>query len=168
MRKIHDLKDLLIEKVRELYDGEKQQIKVLPALIERIQAEDLRAIMVQHVMDTEDQLLRLERVFNRLYEEPTSKTNMVMKSLLKEAKDLQTRSADQQEVLDAGLISSMQHIKHYEIAGYGAVANYANLLDEEVIASLLHESLEEEKSADERLRDLAETRINLSAKSVYQ
>jgi ferritin-like metal-binding protein YciE len=89
-----------------------------------------------------------------------------MEAMLKEAKDLMIRSMDA-KVMDAGIITALQHIIHYQIAGYGAICNYANMLSLQPIAQLMHENLEEEKNIDRKLAHLAEE-VNLKAKKVLQ
>jgi ferritin-like metal-binding protein YciE len=89
-----------------------------------------------------------------------------MEAMRKEAKDLMIRSMDA-KVMDAGIITALQHIIHYQIAGYGAICNYANMLSLQPIAQLMHENLEEEKNIDRKLAHLAEE-VNLKAKKVLQ
>ena len=163
MKDLINLYDLMIEQLRDLYDGELQQKKVLPKFKKEAESERLQDIIGAHIRDTKHQITRLEEIFSNLSEKPEGEHCKGMKGLIKEALQLIERSADP-EVLDAGLITSLQHINHYEIAGYGTAIAYAKALGNHTLAANLLHSLREEKRSDEELSDLALGFINRRAK----
>lgn len=164
MKKIVNLRDLLLVQVRDLYDAELQQLKVLPELQKKVKSLQLKDALSKHVDETKLQLKKLDEVFNRLNEPPQGEESSGMKGLLDQAKNLVQRSSDP-EVLDASLITAIQHISHYEIAGYGAATAYAKTLDRHDLATVLHQNLEEERNTDKNLSRLAEESINAKAKA---
>ncbi len=162
-REIVDLYDLLLEQLRDLYDGEKQQIEVLPKLDELADSFELEEIIEYHRKETLRQKERLEEIFQKLEEEPEGESCDGIKGLIKEMMKLAQRCKNP-EVCDAGLITSMQHINHYEIAGYGTAISYAKQLDRHDIGELLWETLREEKASDMGLSEIAESQINPDAR----
>ena len=113
---------------------------------------------------TQEQVKRLEQIFEKLERSPRGKKCKGMEGLIAEGQELMEEEAEP-EVLDAGLISAAQHVEHYEMAGYGTVRTYARLLGYNDAADLLQKTLDEEGQTDERLTKLAESGINLEAKN---
>jgi ferritin-like metal-binding protein YciE len=165
MKKIVDLKDLMVEQLRNLYNGEKQFDKALPMLSAHVTEPRLKRIIDNYLFDHKGQLMRLRQVFAHLYVQSKGETCEAMKSMIAEAHDIIIRCAHE-EVMDAGLITALQHIIHYEMAGYGAVCTYAKMLSLTEIAAILHQNLEEEKRADRQLAILAEEVVNEKAERV--
>ena len=163
MKKLVDLKDLLVEQIRDLYNSEKQLSEAISNLHEKATDADLKKVLWDHLTENEDQIMRLEQVFSLLYEEPLGEVCEAMRAMIRESKDLIARSADP-EVLDAGLITAVQHINHYQIAGYGAACTYAKILGLLNAASIIHKNLEVEKKTDKALAQLAEEVVNQKAK----
>jgi ferritin-like metal-binding protein YciE len=156
------LRDLYVEELKDLYSAEKQIARALGRLSRAARNDELRSAIEVHLDQTLRQAERLERICEGLDEKPTGKKCAGMEGILEEARELlQERPAP--EVLDAGIIAAMQHVEHYEIAGYGCVRTYARLLGREEDVQLLAETLEEEKRTDELLTALAEQVINLQA-----
>ncbi len=155
------LKDLLVEELKDLYSAEKQITKALPKMIKAASSEDLKKAFKTHLAQTEKQIERLERIFTELEEKPGGKKCKGMEGVLEDGKELMEEDAEP-EVMDAGLIGAAQHVEHYEIAGYGCVRTYANLLGLKNISKLLEQTLEEEKQTDLLLTGLAE-QINVDA-----
>lgn len=160
---IFDLYDLLLEQLRDLYDGEKQQIKLLKALSDTSNTYQLTEFITYHLKETNRQIDRILEVFEILNEEPGGESCDGIKGLIREARKLADRCLNE-EVRDAALITAIQHINHYEMAGYGTAIAYAKALDRHDIAELLLDTLREEKRADMGLSDLAENQINPDAK----
>lgn len=160
---ILDLYDLLLEQLRDLYDGERQQLKVFPQFDKLAHSFELREIVERHQIETERQATRLENVFSLLKEASQGESCDGIKGLIKEGLKLAKRCKNPQ-VCDAGLITSIQHINHYEMAGYGTAISYAKALGRHDIAEFLLDNLREEKKADWGLSDLAEDQINIDAK----
>ncbi|MEL7006520.1 MAG: DUF892 family protein, partial [Bacteroidota bacterium] len=117
------------------------------------------------VLYNDGQLLRLKRTFNLLYTSKQPVGCRAIEIMIDEANDLIKRSADRQ-VMDAAIVTAMQHILHYQIAGYGAICTYAKMNKLYPVAELMHQNLEEEKRFDRKLAILAEESVNPKAKEV--
>jgi ferritin-like metal-binding protein YciE len=156
-----ELRDLFIEELKDLYSAENQIIKALPKMIKAATSEELKSGFEEHLEQTKGHVERLEQIFSALDESPKGKKCKGMEGLLEEGKDLMEEDAEA-EVLDAGLIAAAQHVEHYEIAGYGCVRTYADLLGNKKAAQLLQKTLDEEKQTDQKLTKLAES-INVEA-----
>ena len=164
MEKIRNLRDLLVEQLRDLYNAEKQQMYVLEEWSQQVTARELRLAIKNHLDETENQIAKIDEIFDKLNESPYGEICEPLKGMIKETNNLIERSADP-EVLDAGLITSIQHIKHYEIAGYGGACTYAENLGYNEIKEMLHNILEDVKSFDKQLTILAKESINERAKT---
>lgn len=160
---IYDLYDLLLEQLRDLYDGELQQLKVFREFDESANSFELEEMVASLERETKNQVSRLSKIFKMLEEEPDGEYCEGIRGLIAEAKKLTSRCKNP-EVCDAGLITSIQHINHYEMAGYGTAIAYAKTIEKDDIAELLLESLREEKEADLNLSELAHDHINADAK----
>jgi ferritin-like metal-binding protein YciE len=160
---IFDLYDLLMEQLRDLYDGEQQQLDTLPKLDELADSFELEEIIEYHRKETIRQKDRLEKIFRLLKEEPEGESCDGIKGLIRETIKLAERCKNP-EVKDAAIITSLQHINHYEMAGYGTAIAYSKQLKRHDVGELLLETLREEKASDMGLSDIAENRINPDAK----
>jgi ferritin-like metal-binding protein YciE len=125
-------------------------------------SERLKEAFERHLEETEQHVERLERAFESLGEPVKGKKCQAMEGLIEEAKETMNEHAES-PVLDAGLICAAQKVEHYEIASYGTICTWADLLDLGEVSDLLKETLEEEKTADETLTELAESEINVEA-----
>jgi ferritin-like metal-binding protein YciE len=155
------LKKLYLDELKDLYSAENQLIKALPKMAKAAENDDLRAGFEEHLEQTREHVNRLEKIFEELDESPKGKKCQGMEGLIEEGTEMMGEDLEPEE-LDAGLIAKAQHIEHYEIAGYGCVRTYANLLGETEAANLLEQTLEEEKETDSKLTELAE-QINITA-----
>jgi ferritin-like metal-binding protein YciE len=160
--KMQTLKDLYLDELKDTYDAEQQLLKALPKMAKEASNEELRAAFEQHLDQTQTQVERLEQVFEELGEKPKGKKCEAMKGLLEEAKSMMEEAEDE-DVRDAAMIGSAQKVEHYEIAAYGTLRTYAELLGYDEQAELLQETLDEEKETDENLTELAVTCINMEA-----
>ena len=158
---LESLRELFVEQLQDLYSAENQILKALPKMIKAASSEDLKAGFQEHLSQTEQQVKRLEQIFTGLDEDAEGKKCKGMEGLLKEGSELMSEDAAP-EVLDAGLISAAQHVEHYEIAGYGTVRTYAELLGNQEAVRLLQTTLDEEKQTDVKLTKLA-SKINVQA-----
>jgi ferritin-like metal-binding protein YciE len=150
--------------LKDLYNAENQLLKALPKMAKAASAPDLRKAFEDHLKETQGQVRRLERVFKKLDASPKGKKCKAMEGLIHEGKEIMSEDMDP-AVLDAALITAAQKVEHYEIAAYGCVRTFARLLGYEDAADLLQETLDEEGAADKKLTKLAETVINIEAKS---
>lgn len=160
---ILDLYDLMLEQLRDLYDGELQQVAFLEQQSKLAESYELNEFLTYHLKETNRQIRRIEEVFAVLKEEPSGESCDGIKGLIKESQKLADRCMND-EVRDAALITAIQHVNHYEMAGYGTAISYAKALERHEIAELLLDTLREEKRADMGLSDLAENQINPDAK----
>lgn len=149
-------RELLIDELKDIYSAEKQAVRAYPRLTKAADSGELREAMQEHQEQTQAQVERLERVFERLDARASGKTCEGMRALLEEAAT-QTQQIDGGPLRDAALIGALQRIEHYEIAAYGTAATMASVMDEPEIKDLLGQSLQEEKEADEKLTQVAES-----------
>ena len=156
------MKELYIDELRDLFDAENKLIRALPKLAKAASSEKLRAGFEEHLEQTRGHVERLEEIFEGLGEKPTGKKCAGMAGLVKEGEEIMDEDFSA-EVMDAALISAAQRVEHYEIAAYGCVSAWAQLLGESEANALLEKTLEEEKETDQKLTQLAEE-INVEAK----
>jgi ferritin-like metal-binding protein YciE len=161
--KLENLQQLFIKELRDLYDAENQITDALPKLIDAAQHSNLKNALQQHLSVTQQQIARLDRIFEMLNEKPTGESCKGMKGLLKEGDDIVSQGGDPSTV-DAGIISAAQRVEHYEMAGYGTVRTYAELLGQNEMARLLEQTMKEEQEADKTLSEIART-VNVEAKA---
>lgn len=160
--KIDSLLKLWVHELKDLYSAENQLVKALPKIIEAASNAELKTALSEHLEETKGHIKRLETIFKKDGSSPGGHHCKGMEGLLKEGDDV-IKDATDPEVRDAGIISACQRVEHYEIAGYGTAAAYAELLDQTDAAALLQQTLDEEGSADTKLSRLARTQINLDA-----
>lgn len=156
------LRQLYVDELKDLYSAENQILKALPRMIKAATHKKLKQGFTKHERQTRQHVKRLERICRSLGVKPTGKKCVGMEGVLKEGSELIKERPDK-EVLDAGLISAAQHVEHYEMAGYGTVRTWARLLGREDHATLLQQTLDEERDTDESLSALAESSINIEA-----
>jgi ferritin-like metal-binding protein YciE len=154
--KLDSLKKLYVEELRDIYSAETQLVKALPKMAKGASSGELKQAFEDHLEQTKEHVERLEEIFSRLDEKPTGKTCKGMKGLIEEGTEMLEEKGEE-SVLDAGLI------EHYEIAAYGTVRTFANLLGEEEAADLLQQTLDEEGETDKQLSELAEEIVNEEA-----
>ena len=159
----NQLKDLYVEELKDIYSAENQLVKALPKMAKAATSEDLRAGFEEHLEQTKEHVARLEKIFKALGESPKGKTCKGMQGLITEGSEMIDEDPEP-EMLDAGLISAAQRVEHYEIAAYGCVATYAELLGEDDAAELLRTTENEEKETDEKLTELSKE-INVVAEN---
>ena len=155
------LRDAFLDEIRDIYHAEKQLLKALPKLAKAASDTELRGALENHLAETENQVSRLEQVFELVGEKPETKTCAGMAGIIEEGSD--ALGEDSGPVLDAMIIASAQRAEHYEIAAYGTVAAWAEGLGYTDAAELLRETLDEEKTADETLTGIAEAGVNAAA-----
>jgi ferritin-like metal-binding protein YciE len=158
------LHDLFLDELRDLYDAEKQLTKALPKLAKGSTSADLRSAIESHLEETRGHVDRLERAFQLLDERARGKHCAGIAGIVEEGSDLLAEDLDER-VMDAGIIAGAQRAEHYEMAAYGSVIAWAKAMGHDEVASLLAETLEEEKAADAKLTALAEGGINDAAAS---
>ncbi|MCU1307890.1 MAG: hypothetical protein JWN45_2585 [Acidobacteriaceae bacterium] len=159
--KIESLQELFIDELKDLYSAENQIIKALPKMIKNSNSDELRSAFEEHLEQTKGHVERLDQIFDELDATARGKKCKGMEGLLEEGKELMEEDVEP-EVLDAGLISAAQRVEHYEIAAYGTVRTYAELLEMDNAVNLLQQTLDEEKETDRKLTSIAES-VNVEA-----
>jgi len=158
----HTLHELFVEELRDMYDAEKRIIKALPKIAKRAQSDELRSALTEHLRQTEKQATRLEQVFKSIGETPRGKKCDGMMGILEEG-NTAMEELEEGPILDAALIAGCQKVEHYEIASYGTLAYFAELMGHERAKELLGATLDEEKAADEKLNIIAKSEVNREA-----
>jgi ferritin-like metal-binding protein YciE len=156
------LRKLFIDELRDAYHAEKQLTKALPKLAKASTAPELRKALEAHLKETENQVKRLEQIFETLDEPAKPKPCAGMAGIIEEGSEM-IKEEDKGAALDAGIIAGAQRAEHYEMAAYGSLIAWATALGHDDVLELLEATLEEEKAADEKLSELAESGINEAA-----
>ena len=157
-----NLRDALVDEIKDIYNAEKQIVKALPKMVKGATSEELRDAFESHLEETQNQVTRLERVFELLDEKPRGKHCAGMAGILEEGSETLEEDAED-SVMDAMLIAGAQRVEHYEITAYGTAIAWAEALGLTDVAGVLGESLAEEKAADEKLSAIADSGINDAA-----
>lgn len=160
--KLETLDDLFEMQLKDLYSAENQLVTALPLMAQNAKDGRLRAGLTKHLHETEKQVQRLERIGQDLGIKLDGHTCKAMAGLVAEGKETMSEDATD-EVMDAALIAAAQRIEHYEIAGYGTAAHYAERLGNTQAADLLRQTLEEEQLTDTKLNDIAKNYVNQKA-----
>jgi ferritin-like metal-binding protein YciE len=155
---------LFFDQLADIYDAEKQLCKALPKMAEAAHAVELQDAFRQHLLETEEHVLRLERIFHELGREPTREKCPAMAGMIAEG-EMVIDASGEPAVKDAALIAAAQRVEHYEIAAYGTARTFAEYLGYAFAAAQLETTLEEEKATDVSLTEIAERFVNLQATS---
>lgn len=162
--KMKTLEDLFVHELKDLYSAEKQLIKALPKMAKAATHSELRSAFESHLQETEGHVKRLEDVFEALEISSRGAKCKAMEGLIEEGKQILEEDMED-DVRDAALICAAQRVEHYEIAGYGCARTFARDLGHHEAADILQRTLEEEGAADEKLTEIAVSRINAEAMS---
>ena len=148
------LKSVFVDELRDLYNAEQQLIKALPKMAKTATSDELRKGFEEHLEQTKEHAARIEKIFGGLGEPVKGKKCKGMEGIVAEGSEVMSEDYEG-AVMDAAIISAAQRVEHYEIAAYGSVHAYAELMGESDAASLLERTLEEEKETDQKLTDLS-------------
>jgi ferritin-like metal-binding protein YciE len=159
---LDSLEKLFIDELRDIYNAEKQITRALPRMAKAAESPELQQAFTKHLKETEGQIKRLEQVFQELGQAVRGKKCKGMEGLIEEGKEKLEEEGEPQ-VVDAALIASAQKVEHYEIAAYGCLRTYAELLGYTQAAQLLQQTLQEEEATDKKLTELGESGINEAA-----
>ncbi|MFD0793191.1 ferritin-like domain-containing protein [Mucilaginibacter litoreus] len=159
------LNELFIDELKDIYWAEKHLTKALEKMAKNATSDELRQALEQHITETENQVTRLESVFESIDEKATAKKCEAMAGLIKEGEEIMSDTEKGSLTRDAGIISAAQKAEHYEIASYGTLKTLAQTLGYTEAVELLDATLQEEKNTDSLLTQIAEAGINSSAKS---
>lgn len=161
--KLESLQQLFVKELRDLYDAEQQITEALPEMIKSATVGELKSALQEHLEVTRQQIARLERIFGMIQQKASRTTCRGIKGILSEGSDLLSTGGES-GVIDAGIIGAAQKVEHYEIAAYGTVRSYADLLGYREASQLLQQTLAEEKAADSALNNIAQS-VNVEAKA---
>jgi ferritin-like metal-binding protein YciE len=156
------LRDLFEDELKDIYWAEKALTKAIPRMAKNATSEELVSALNDHLEVTRGHVERLEESFKILGKAARAKKCDAMEGLVKEAEGIM-EDTEEGVVRDAGIISAAQKVEHYEIATYGTLCAFAKTLGEDEVATLLHQTLDEEKEADQTLTEIAESSINVEA-----
>jgi ferritin-like metal-binding protein YciE len=156
------LEDLLQDELKDIYDAEKQLTKALPKMMKKATNSELREAIEDHLNQTLQHIERLEQAFEHMGMPARGKKCEGMQHLIAEGSEM-IGEADDEDARDAVMIAAAQKVEHYEIASYGTIRTWANLLGRSEVAALMEETLEEEKETDLRLTSIAESFVNEAA-----
>ena len=159
-----NLKDIFLDELADVYHADKQLTKALPKMVKAAQSDELREALEEHLKETEGQIERLDEVFAAVDEKVKTKTCKGMQGIVEEADEL-VKENKGTPGLDAVIISAAQKVEHYEIASYGTLVAWAERMGNDEAARLLGETLDEEKEADHKLTNIAETLANQEAEN---
>jgi ferritin-like metal-binding protein YciE len=159
---LDSLHGLFLEELKDIYNAENQLTKALPRMAKAAESPELQQAFTNHLKETEGHVQRLQRIFKELGEEPKGKRCKGMQGLVEEGKEIMEKPGEP-AVIDAALIAGAQRVEHYEIAAYGCLRTYAQLLGMENAVKLLEQTLAEEEAADKKLTEIGEGGVNNQA-----
>lgn len=156
------LMKLFEDELKDIYWAEKALTKAIPKMIKNATSTDLIDALENHLSETQNQVTRLEKVFDSIEKKAVAKKCEAMDGLIMEGQEIM-EECEEGAMCDAGIISAGQKIEHYEIASYGTLRQFAETLDLTEAVDLLEQTLEEEKAADEKLTEVAVSAVNVKA-----
>ena len=159
---LNSLHKLYVEQLQDLYSAETQLVKALPKMAKAAANAQLKQAFEKHLMQTETHVQRLEQIFDQLGKKPGGHTCKGMAGLITEGEEMLKMKGDEAAV-DAGLIAAAQRVEHYEMAAYGTLVAWAQVMGHTEAVDLLQQTLDEEKATDEKLTEIAESGINQEA-----
>jgi ferritin-like metal-binding protein YciE len=155
------LHELFVDGLKDIYWAEKALTKALPKMIKNASNQELITALTSHLEETQEQLTRLEEVFASVDEKAVAKKCPAMEGLIKETEEVMSES-DEGVMRDAGIIAAGQKVEHYEIATYGTLRAFAEILGHTEAAGMLQETLDEEKAADDKLTEVTASVVMIS------
>jgi len=163
MPAIDSLETMFVEELKDLYDAEKRLTKAIPKLSKAATNDDLKEALDAHLAETQEHVARLERAFGQMNTPAKAKACAGIKGIIEEADEHVGEDFEDDDLRDATIIGAAQRAEHYEIAAYGTAIAHARLLGQDDVVQLLEETLSEEKAADAKLSEIAETVVNVEA-----
>lgn len=160
--KIETIEQLFVNGLSYVYDAEKQLLQALPKLAQAASTPELREAFETHLAETKEHVGRAEEIFKMLGKQPETKPNAVLEQMRTEADQMITNT-DKSPLRDAALIVAGNQVEHYEMAAYGSLRTFAQLLGKQDVASILQMTLQDEKKADAKLTEIGEESVNPKA-----
>ena len=166
---MQNLHELFLTELRDIYNAENQLTKALPKMAEAASNPELKEGFKMHLKQTQQQIQRLEQIFEELGEDPEGEPCEAMEGLIAEGEEiLEMQGETDPSVLDAGLIAAAQKVEHYEIASYGTLCTWAEMMGHQEAKELLGQTLQEEIATDQKLSDVAVQSVNPEAMQMGQ
>jgi ferritin-like metal-binding protein YciE len=159
-----NLNELFYDTLKGIFFAEKRILAALPKMAKAAKAEELKRAFEKHHGETDGQIERLEEIFAIIKKKTQGKTCAAIVGITDDAAEVM-KEYKGSPALDAGLLAAAQAVEHYEISRYGTLSTWAKELGLDDAASLLKETLEEEKATDETLTEIAKTAVNREAKA---
>ena len=159
---LDSLENLFLEELKDIYSAEKLIVRALPRMAKAAESQELQQAFTQHLKETQGHVERLERIFKGLDQTARGKKCKGMEGLLEEGKEIMEQEGEG-AVIDAALIAAAQRVEHYEMAAYGCLRTYAQLLGNPDAERLLQQTLNEEEAADQKLTQIGEGGVNQAA-----
>lgn len=159
---VHSVEDLFIQGLSYAYDAERQLTEALPKLAQAASNPQLKQAFEQHLAETKEHARRAEQIFSALGKSPETRLNAVVQAMQKEA-DQMIQNIEEGPLRDAALIVAGNQVEHYEMAAYGSLRNFAELMGNQQCVQSLQQTLEEEKQADAKLTEIGENQVNKQA-----
>jgi ferritin-like metal-binding protein YciE len=159
---MNTLHDLFIRELKDILNAEKQLVKALPKMARAASSDNLRAGFEEHLEQTEGHVQRVEKILESFDVSGRGVKCQAMEGIVKEGADAIDEEAEP-AVKDAALIAAAQKVEHYEIASYGTLVTFARQMGHSEAEELLQQTLDEEKAADRKLTELAESEVNVEA-----
>jgi ferritin-like metal-binding protein YciE len=160
--KVSNVDELFIVGLQYIYDAEQQLTEALPQMADASSAPQLREAFTQHLEETKQHVARANEIFKRIGQQPEGQPNLVVKQMRQEAEQM-IQNTDKSPIRDAALIVAGNQVEHYEMACYGSLRSFAQLLGHDDIVALLEKTLQEEKNADAKLTEVGESVVNIQA-----
>jgi len=159
---VKTMDDLFVHTLRDIYYAENQIVKALPEMIEKATNPELKQGFQVHLEETKTHVRRLEQLFQLTGQQAKAVDCPAIDGIIEEAEDI-ISEVEEKDVLDAAMIAAAQAVEHYEIARYGALIAWAKQMGRNDCASILEQTLQEEKATDQKLTGLAEGKVNALA-----
>ena len=153
---LENLRELYVDQLQHLHSAETQITEALPKMIEKATDAQLKQALQTHLQETRGHVARLERILQHALGKVDSKKNKGIAALITEGEDI-ISDANSDAVRDAGIIAAAQKVEHYEMAAYGTMRNFAEILGLTEQSELLEQTLDEEKHADAVLTQISDT-----------
>jgi ferritin-like metal-binding protein YciE len=158
------LDELFYDTVKDIFYAEKKILTALPKMAKAAQNPDLKAAFEKHKTETEEQVSRLQQVFELLEKKPQGKKCPAIDGIIEEGQEI-AKEYKGSPALDSGLLAAAQAVEHYEISRYGTLRTWAQELGLTEAVRLLEATLKEEEETDLTLSELAQTCVNQEAQS---
>jgi ferritin-like metal-binding protein YciE len=162
---LRNLNDLFVHGLKDIYYAERQILRALPKMAKKAESDELRSAFEEHRGQTEEQIHRLQQVFEAIGKPARGVKCAAIEGIIEESEEIMGEVEDE-DALDAAMIASAQSVEHYEISRYGTLIAWARELGmDRKVVDLLSQTLEEEKQTDQKLTQLAEQRLNREAEA---